>query len=153
MSNWNEKHLPNLARVVLGLIFCVFGLNGFFNFLPMPQMAEPGAEFLGALAATGYMMPLIKFVEVIGGVLLLSRLFVPLALVLLVPGVVNIALFHIFLAPSGLFLAAVLVALEGYLAWSYRDVYRPMLSMKTRPTARKAPTERFSYDKRAAAGG
>lgn len=146
MSAWNEKRLPMIARLVLGAIFLVMGLNGFFNFMPMPAMPEAAGNFMGALVATGYMMPLLKTVEVVGGLLLLVGRYIPLGLALLAPVIVNITLFHLFLAPSGLVIAIVLLVAEIYLAWSYRDVFRPMLSVTTRPTDSKAPSQRFAYD-------
>lgn len=146
MSAWNAKYLPHTARIILGLVFTILGLNGFFNFMSMPAMPEPAGAFMAALGATGYMMTLIKLVEVIGGVLLLLNRFVPLALAILAPGIVNIALFHVFLAPGGLPIAILLLLLEGYLAWSYRDVYRPMLSARPLPTEQKNPTERHRFD-------
>src|SRR5262245_14008901 len=97
-----QSKLPLAARVVLGLIFTVFGLNGFLHFLPQPPSTPAAMAFGGALAATGYMFPLIKGTEVLAGVLLLSGRYVPLALTLLAPVVVNIVAFHLFLAPAGL---------------------------------------------------
>ena len=146
MAAMNEKYLPTGARLILGAIFLVFGLNGFFNFMPMPEMPDAAGAFMGALAATGYMFPLIKMVEIVGGMFLLFGRFVPLALALLAPGIVNIALFHIFLAPAGLPMAGLLVLLALYLAWSFRDAYRPMLSSRSTPTAKKHPAERYQYD-------
>src|ERR1700682_5528028 len=125
------RHLPTVGRVLLGLIFFVFGLNGFLNFLPQPSNVPEGAlAFAGALFKTGYMFPLLKGTEVIVGALLLSNRFVPLALALVAPIVVNIFAFHAFLAPAGLGLAAVIVGLEVYLAWAYRDAFRPMLAAR-----------------------
>jgi len=106
------------ARVLLGLIFVVFGLNGFLHFLPQPPMSGPPADFAGALAATGYMFPLIKGTEVVGGALLLAGRFVPLALTVLAPVIVNIFAFHAFLAPAGMALPIAIVALTVFLAWS-----------------------------------
>ncbi len=146
MSDWNKRKLPTAARVLLGLIFVVMGLNGFFGFLSMPPMPLGAAEFMAALEATGYMMPLIKITEVVGGLMLLSGRYVPLGLVLLAPGIVNIALFHAVLAPTGLVMALVLVALEVYLAYSYRDVFRPILSASQKTTDAKEPHQRFAYD-------
>ncbi|MCA9535998.1 MAG: DoxX family protein, partial [Myxococcales bacterium] len=77
--------LPTAARLFLGLAFTVFGLNGFLHFLPMPPMSGEPAAFMGALAATGYMFPLIKGTEVVAGLLLLGNRLVPLALTLLAP--------------------------------------------------------------------
>ena len=86
--------------------FFVFGLNGFFNFIPMPPPPEPALKFLVALIGTGYLFPLIKGIEVLCGLALLSGLFVPLTLVVLAPIVVNIFLFHTILAHVGAPLAS-----------------------------------------------
>lgn len=123
------RSLPVVARVLLGLVFFVFGLNGFLHFLPAPPMAGPAGAFAGALAATGYMFPLIKGTEVIAGALLLTNRFVPLALALLAPVVVNIFLFHTVLTPPNP-VACVVLVLEVFLAWSYRAAYRTMLAAK-----------------------
>jgi len=125
------QKLPAAGRVVLGLAFFVFGLNGFLHFIPQPPMSGPAASFGGALFATGYMFPLIKGTEVAAGLLLLSNRFVPLALALLAPVLVNIVAFHGFLAPAGLALPIVLLALELYLARSYREAFAPMLQART----------------------
>jgi uncharacterized membrane protein YphA (DoxX/SURF4 family) len=132
MSSISSK-LPSIARVVLGLTFLVFGLNGFLHFLPQPPMSGPPADFAGALFATGYMFPLIKGTEVVAGLLLLSNRFVPLALALLAPVVVNIVAFHAFLAPAGMVLPIVVLGLELYLARSYRGAFAPMLQARTEP--------------------
>lgn len=151
MSKTREIYLPTGARWLLGAIFVVFGSNGFLHFMPMPAMPQAAETFMGALAATGYMLPLIKGVEIVGGLMLITGRFVPLALALLAPGIVNIAMFHTFLAPSGLPLALGLLALSLYLAWSYRDVYRPMLTPRAIPTARKRPEQRYQFDRGARA--
>lgn len=114
------------ARLLLGAVFFVFGLNGFFHFIPQPPSPGPAAAFGAALAYTGYMFPLIKGVEVLTGALLLSGRYVPLALTLLAPVVVNIVAFHLFLAPAGLALPLVLLALGLYLAWTERAAYAPL---------------------------
>jgi putative oxidoreductase len=117
-----------IARILLGLIFTVFGLNGFIHFLPMPAMSGPPADFFGALFHTGYMIRLIFAAQVIGGVLVLVGLFVPFALLILAPVVVNIFFFHFFLDPSGLPLALIVVILELFLAWTYREKFAPLFS-------------------------
>jgi hypothetical protein len=94
-------------------------------------MPGPGGAFIGALVATGYMMPFVKAVEVLAGLLLLANRFVPLALVALTPIVLNIVAFHVFLAPDGMVMAIVLLAFQGYLGWSYRRAFHPMLAAKT----------------------
>jgi hypothetical protein len=133
MSNIVSK-IPTAARLLLGLVFAVFGLNGFLHFIPTPPMTGPAGAFGGAMFATGYLFQLLKGTEVIAGALLLSNRFVPLALALLAPVVVNIVAFHAFLAPSGLPLPLVILVLEVYLARSYRDAYSGMLQARTEPT-------------------
>jgi uncharacterized membrane protein YphA (DoxX/SURF4 family) len=130
-----SRFAPSASRIVLGLIFFVFGLNGFLQFIPQPPIPGGAGAFAGALAATGYMFPLIKSVEVIGGALLLSNRFVPLALAIVAPNVVNILLFHAVLAPGGLPVALLVLALELFTAWSYRDAYASMLHARTAPKA------------------
>ena len=129
------RHLPTAARILMGLIFLVFGMNGFLHFIPQPKtpLPEGAASFAGALLKTGYMFPMVMGTQLLVGVLLLLNRWVPLALALLAPVVVNIFAFHVFLAPSGLVLALVVLVLELYLAWAYRDAFRPMLRLRTKP--------------------
>jgi uncharacterized membrane protein YphA (DoxX/SURF4 family) len=127
------RHAATGARVLLGLVFFAFGLDGFLHFVPQPDPSTipPGAAALGgAFVASGYLFPLIKGTEVVVGALLLANRFVPLALVLLAPVMVNIALFTLFLAPSGIAMPIVLVALQLFLAWTHRAVYRPLLTAR-----------------------
>ena len=127
------RYLAPCARVLMGLVFFVFGLDGFLHFVPQPtELPSEGALSFGmALMKSGYMFPLIKGTEVTVGALLLANRFVPLALVLIAPVVVNIFAFHAFLEPSGIVIASVIVALEIYLAWVYRNAYRPLLAFRT----------------------
>lgn len=129
------RHAPTAVRSLLGLIFLVFGLNGFLSFLPQPKTPMPAgaAAFAGALMATGYMMPLVSGTQVLAGVLLLIHRFVPLALALLAPIIVGILGFHAFLAPGTIVPGVVVLLLELYLAWAYRDAFRPMLVAGARP--------------------
>jgi uncharacterized membrane protein YphA (DoxX/SURF4 family) len=131
--------LPLVARVFLGLVFFVFGLNGFLHFIPQPPMSGPPADFIGSLIATGYLFSLVKGTEVVVGLLFLSGRYVPLALALIAPIVVNIVLFHAALAPSGLAVPILVLVAELYLAWSYRDAFRPMLAAKTQPHRAEEP--------------
>ena len=121
------------TRVLIGLLFTTTGLNGFLNFMPAPDpstMAPAGVAFTAALYATGYMLQLASGVQLVAGVLLVVGRFVPLALAILAPMVVNIFLIHVFLEPSGLGIAIVVVAAEIGLAWAYRDKFRPMLQAR-----------------------
>ena len=130
-----SRHLPTIARILLGLPLVVFGLNLFLNFIPQPTKPMPEAvtAFVGALMKSGYMMQLIGTTQLVVGLLLLVNRFVPLALALLAPFLVNSVAFHIFLEPSGLPMTLVFVAFELYLAWAYRNAFRPMLAAKVEP--------------------
>jgi len=128
-------HLPTVARILMGLMFFVFGLNGFLQFIPQPKtpMPEGAMAFAGALMKTGYMMQLVMGTQLLVGILLLLNRFVPLALALIAPIIVGIVTFHIFLAPSTIAPGLVVLVLEFYLAWAYRGAFRPMLAMRTTP--------------------
>ncbi len=133
---------PRIARTVLGLAFFVFGLNGFLHFLPQPPLPGPAGELLGAMVGSKYLMALVKGTEVVAGLLLILGRYVPLALTILAPVIVNIVAFHLFLAPAGLAVPFVITAIELYLAWSYRDVFAPMLRADARPHADALPAAR-----------
>jgi putative oxidoreductase len=126
-----SKHLPTAARLFVGLVFTTFGLNFFLNFLPMPPPSGRAGAFAGALFAGGYLLPLLKTTEVVAGLLLLGNRFVPLALAMLAPIVVNIVGFHMVLAPGGLALPIAVFLAELYLAWTYRAAFAPMLRART----------------------
>jgi uncharacterized membrane protein YphA (DoxX/SURF4 family) len=131
---------PHVARVVLGLLFLVFGLNYFLKFLPpQPMPPEKAMAFIGSLLSSGYILPIVKVIEVAAGIALLTNRFVPLALTLLGPIIVNIAAFHFVLAPSYPMPIAIL-ALELYLAWSYRAAFAPMLRARVAPAEQASTT-------------
>lgn len=127
------RHAITGARVILGLIFVVFGLNGFFHFIPVPEHNEAMGDFMGALMATGYMMPVVKATEVLAGLMILTGKKLPLGLTLLAPISINILLVHLFLDQGGLPMAIVIVALQLFLAWAYRDSFRGMLATNAAP--------------------
>jgi hypothetical protein len=95
-----------IARLLLGLIFAVFGLNGFLHFIPMAPPPGLAGQFMGTLYVSHYLVA-IFLVQLVGGLLLLANRFVPLGLALLAPVIVNILLFHLLMAPAGLPLAFV----------------------------------------------
>jgi uncharacterized membrane protein YphA (DoxX/SURF4 family) len=131
--NTIARKFPTVARIGLGLVFATFGLNKLLPFLPQPPISGAPAQFFGALFATGYMIPLIALTEIVAGLMLLSGRFVPLGLTLLAPVIVNILGFHLFLAPGGVGLPVVVLVVELYLAWTYRDAFAPMLRMRNVP--------------------
>jgi putative oxidoreductase len=114
------KHVIIIARVLLGLLFAVFGSNAFLHFMPMPRMQGDAGAFLGALAHSGYIY-VIAALQVLGGLCLLvgSRLIAP-GLTLLGPVIVNIVLYHIFMEPKGLVMATIIGVLSVFLLWVYR---------------------------------
>lgn len=89
-----------ISRYLLAIIYIVFGLNGFFQFIPVPAMPEKAQQFMGALIASGYMLFWWKAFEVIGGVLLLINKFKLFASLILLPISANIFMFHLFLDPK-----------------------------------------------------
>jgi uncharacterized membrane protein YphA (DoxX/SURF4 family) len=129
-----SSKLPTVARVLLGLVFVVFGLNGFLNFLPQPAPPTRALAFLGGLASTGYFFPLLKATEVLGGALLLAG-FVPIALTLLAPIIVNIVAFHTFLAPGNWPVVGLALASEIYLAVVHRAAFAPLFVRRERSVA------------------
>lgn len=130
MTQNDRKWTVTAARTALGLGFFVFGLNGFLHFLPQPPLPEAAVGFVTGLASSGYFFPLLKGTEVVAGALLMAGRYVPLALAVLAPILVNIVAFHWFLAPAGMVVPLVLLALELYLAYRHRDVFAPMLASK-----------------------
>ncbi len=121
------KIVSMIARILLGLVFFVFGLNGFFNFLPAPPFPPGNAGvFVGILISTHYFL-VVKAIEVTGGALLLVNRRVPLALTLLGPVIVNIFLFHTFMAPSGLPMALIIVVLWGVQFWAHKQAFAGIL--------------------------
>jgi uncharacterized membrane protein YphA (DoxX/SURF4 family) len=120
------KIAATIARLLLGLIFVVFGVNAFLHFLPMPPMQGLSAQFMGALFASHYLYA-IKCFEISGGLLLLIGRYIPLGLTLLGPVIVNILFFHIFLDPSGLPLGIVVAVLALFLLWQNRSAFAGLL--------------------------
>ncbi|MGH8095139.1 MAG: hypothetical protein ACREIF_16995 [Chthoniobacterales bacterium] len=123
------KILTLIVRILLGLIFVTFGLNGFLHFIPMgppPPPDSPAGQFFAAVFKTGYMQ-VVFACQLIAGLLLLVNLWPVLGLAILCPIVFNIVLFHATMAPSGLPLAIGVVVLTLFLVWSYWDHYQHLL--------------------------
>jgi len=115
------KYVIVIVRLLLGLMFVVFGSNAFFKFMgPPPKMPDQAYAFITAMMSSGYMY-VVAVLQVLGGLcLVLGARFVPLGLTLLGPIIVNIVLFHVFLEPSGMPIAVVTAALSLFLLWIYR---------------------------------
>jgi uncharacterized membrane protein YphA (DoxX/SURF4 family) len=119
-----------IARLLLGLIFFVFGLNGFLQFLDMgPMPTGLAGQFIGALFQSHYLW-VVAGLQVIGGALLLINRFVPLALVLLGPVIVNILLYHLLLNPGGMVLALVVTVLWFIVFYAHRQHFSGIFVQK-----------------------
>ena len=125
------KIVALIARLLLGLISVVFGLNAFLGFLNMgPPPAGLAGQFIGALFLSHYYW-VIATLQIVGGALLLVNRFVPLALVLLGPIIVNIICYHVFLNPSGAVLAAVVTILWLIVFYGKRQYFSGIFAQRT----------------------
>jgi uncharacterized membrane protein YphA (DoxX/SURF4 family) len=116
-----------IARSLLGLMFVVFGLNAFLQFIPAPPPPQgPAGDFSKALFVSHYIY-VVALLQIVGGALLLAGRFVPLGLTLLGPVIVNILLFHIFLETTGLAVAIVVAVLALIVLWYYREPFKGLL--------------------------
>jgi putative oxidoreductase len=111
-----------IARFLLGLIFLVFGLNGFLHFISSPPPSGVAGQFVGALLVSNYLIA-VFLLQIVSAILLLINRYVPLALTLLAPIIVNILLFHVLMAPSGLALAIVVTVLWVVVFLSVRSAF------------------------------
>jgi uncharacterized membrane protein YphA (DoxX/SURF4 family) len=129
------RFFPHIARVLMGLVCMLFGLNGFLNFIPAPAPKDLTADMVTVSMGLmkGGFMNVVSVVEILAAVLLLANRFVPLALTLLAPILVGILTFHIATSPGMIVPGIVLSLIELYLAWSYRKAFCPMLAAKVTP--------------------
>lgn len=133
------RHVTLIVRLLFGLAFTAFGLNGVLMvfgkpFMPPPkEIPEAAAFFLQALTNSKYMMPLIGVTQLVSGLMILTGVFTPLGLTLLAPIVVNIVLYHHYVDPSGLVIAYVVLALELFLAYAYGPAFHGVLNPRAKP--------------------
>jgi putative oxidoreductase len=123
-----------IARYLAGVIFLVFGLNGFLHFIPLPPPEGVAGQFMGALFVSHY-LAVIFAVQVIAAVLLLVNRYVPLALAALAPVIVNILCFHALMAPSGLPLALVVAVLWALVFIDVRPAFAGLFQARLRARA------------------
>ncbi len=125
-----KEKIQLVARLLLGLILFVFGLNVFLQFMPQGKMSEEAYALLGALNHAGYFFPLIGGLQIVVGLALMAGRWVALALVLLAPLSVHIILFHLFLHPSSIGPGLVFFLLNLYLLFVYKPKYESILAAK-----------------------
>ena len=133
-----------IARYLAGAIFVVFGLNGFLHFIPMPPPAGVAGQFMGALYVSHYLWVIFGF-QVVAGVLLLANRYVPLAVAILAPVLVNILSFHVFMAPSGLPLALFVTVLWALIFLSVRPAFAGLMQARLQPPALKTHAAASTY--------
>jgi putative oxidoreductase len=136
--SYGMKILANVSRFLLGVIFLVFGLNGFLHFIPMPPPSGVAGQFLGSMFVTKYLL-FVFAVQLIGGVLLLINRYVPLALTILGPVMVNILLFHSLMNPDGLGLAIFVAILWAVVFASVRSAFAGIFQARVETTPASAP--------------
>ncbi len=124
------KIVATIARYLLGLMFVVFGLNIFLNFIPAQMPEGQAGTFFGVLLATHYMY-VVGGIMVVSGILFLVNRFVPLALVLLGPVLFNILTFHILMNPGGIGLGAFATLLWLLVAWQHRAAFAALFEART----------------------
>src|SRR5450631_1532018 len=130
-ENLVMRTASTIARYLAGVIFLVFGLNGFLNFIPMPPPGGIAGQFMGALYASHYLWVIFAF-QVIPAVLLLVNRYVPLAVALLSPVIVNILVFHVLMAPSGLPLALFVAVLWALIFVHVRPAFAGLFQSRSK---------------------
>jgi putative oxidoreductase len=123
-----------IARYLAGVIFLVFGLNGFLNFIPMPPPGGIAGQFMGALYASHYLWVIFAF-QLAAGILLLVNRYVPLAVAVLAPVIVNILTFHALMAPSGLPLALLVAVVWALIFVDVRPVFAGLFQARLQARA------------------
>ena len=126
-----------IVRTLLGLLFLMSSITYMLmamGVMPMPETPATVKPFMDGLAASGYVLPLLKFVEFICGLMLVTGRFVPLALVMLAPIVINILMVHLLLDRTTLVVALLMTAAMLFLAYCYRDAFKPLLTANYTPS-------------------
>ena len=121
-----NSNFTKILRLILGLGLIIFGLNKFFGFIPMPELPANADNFMTSLQATGYVLPIVGFLEVVIGLMLLVNKAVSFALLLLAPISINILLFHLFLDLPGIAAAIVIAVINVILIYKHWKVYKPL---------------------------
>ncbi|MEP7148223.1 MAG: DoxX family protein [Acidobacteriota bacterium] len=124
-----------IVRTLMGLVFLLGSIVFFLDLFPPPELSGSIKAFNDGLGASGYFFTLLKGTELVGGLLLVTGRFVPLALVILSPIIVNILFVHLFLDRTGLPVAIFLTLGNIFLAYYYRDAFKPLLRPNHTPSA------------------
>ncbi len=123
-----KSKFTQIVRIVLGLILILFGTNKLYAFIPLPQPPAAAADFMASLKASGYVLYAVAAFEIIIGLMLVFRIWVPFALAALVPLSLNILLFHLFLDVPAIGAAILVVGLNAVLLYKHRSKYAPLFT-------------------------
>lgn len=123
-----NSQFTKIVRILLGLILIVFGANKLYPFIPLPQPSPEAAGFMESLANTGYVLTIVAVFEIIIGLLLLLKIWVPFVLLLLIPLSLNILMFHLFLDVPSIGTAILVVVMNVILLYKHRQKYRPLFT-------------------------
>jgi len=134
------KYIVTISRIILGLIFLVFGLNGFVHFIPSPQYPGVAGQFIGAIFSSHFYI-VVFLTQIVGGLILLANRYVPLGLLLLGPVIVNILSFHIFMAPGQIPLALVATVLWFVVFFRLRSAFSGVFVQRVSGEVKSFPEE------------
>ena len=116
-----------VVSLLVGLMMINAGLNKFFNYMPMPEMTESAGALMYAFVQSGWMMPLVAIVEIVGGALLIASRFRALGAIILLPILIGMFLFHAVLDPAGVIMTVILLAINGWIIAENFNKYLPMI--------------------------
>ncbi|HLO81448.1 MAG TPA: DoxX family membrane protein [Chitinophagaceae bacterium] len=120
-----------IFRVLLGFIYLVFGLDYFLHFIPyQPMHTGAAADLKAGLMGTGYIYPMMKTIQIVGGISLMLDRYAPFSAVVLFPISLNVLLFHTILVPSGWLMGVFLMGPNLFLGFAYRNYYQGMFVRK-----------------------
>jgi uncharacterized membrane protein YphA (DoxX/SURF4 family) len=125
------KKATLIFRILLGLIYLVFGLDYFLHFIPyQPMHTGAAADLKAGLMGTGYIYPMMKTIQILGGISLIIDRYAPFSAVVLFPISLNVLLFHTILVPSGWLMGVFLMGPNLFLGYAYRKYYAGMFIRK-----------------------
>ncbi len=125
----NVFFIVRIARIFLGLILLIFGLNFFLNFMSINLPPGEATDFMASLAKSEYFIPMLGSVQILLGICLIANLFVPLVLILLLPLNVNIFMFNIFMAPNNISISSVMIVSHIFLLYMYKENYSSLVKI------------------------
>jgi len=124
-----KSTFTTLLRVILAIALLFFGANKLFEFIPLYKLPSQATSFMESLQSSGYVIYVVAILEMVIGLMLLFKKWVPFALILLAPISLNILLFHLFLDVSDVWVAILIVSFNVILIYKYWKAYRPLFQV------------------------